>query len=346
MRRTTMRIPIRTDNKLLQRLLLLAALVIIMMGIHMAASILSVLLLALFLAIVLEPVVSLLCRTRLPRPLIVVLLGLVLLMALVYTLLKLVAALPEFNQMSMQMQGLLTRQLADSWLPLQSMGLSLTPEAAVSLVNPGQFLSLIARMLSGISSLFSAMLVIFLTVIFMLIEVPSLVAKCQKLFRATSPEMQMVRQGIASVSHYLALKTLISAVNGLAVWGVLSLLQVKFAFLWGVVAFLFNFIPVVGSMVASIPPLIQAFVFNGFSTGAAALAIILLINLLLGWVLEPYLFGRNLNMSTSVIIISLLVWEGLLGMTGVLLAVPLTMMLKLALEQVEGGKTLARLLEG
>lgn len=341
-----MRIPIRTDNQLLQRLLFLAALVIIMMGIHMAASILSMLLLALFLAIVLEPVVSMLCRTRLPRALIVVLLGLVLLLVLTYTLLKLVAALPEFNQMSMQMQGLLTRQLVDSRLPLQSLGLSLTPDAAVSLIDPGQFLTLIGRMLSRMSSLFSAGLIIFLTVIFMLIEVPSLVAKCQKLFRATSPEMKAVRQGITSVTHYLALKTLISVVNGLAVWGTLSLLQVKFAFIWGVVAFLFNFIPVVGSMVASIPPLIQAFVFNGFSTGAAALAMILLINLLLGWILEPYLFGRKLNLSVSVIIISLLVWEGLLGMTGVLLAVPLTMTLKLALEQSKSGKTFARLLEG
>ncbi|PWC11888.1 AI-2E family transporter [Brenneria corticis] len=341
-----MRTPLRTDNKLLQRMLLLAALTVVVIGAHMAASILSLLLLSLFLVIVLEPVVGVICRTGLPRPLVVTLLGLILLLALTYTLLMMVAALPEFNQMSMQMQWLLTRQLADSKLSLESMGLSVTPEAVVSLIDPGQFLSLIARMLNRISNLFSAALVVFLTVVFMLIEVPSLATKTQKLFRAASPEMQAVRSGIASVTHYLVLKTLISAANGLAVWGVLSLLQVKFAFIWGIIAFLFNFIPLIGSIVASLPPLIQAFVFNGFATGAAALVIILLINLLLGCVLEPYLFGRKLNMSVSVIMISLLVWGGILGMIGVLLAVPLTMTCKLTLEQINGGKRWARLMEG
>lgn len=341
-----MNIPPRAEDSLLRSLLLLAALTIVMIGINMAASALSLILLSLFLAIVLDPVVAFLCRSRLPRALVVVALGGVLLVVMLYVLLRMVAVLPELNQMSLQMRGVLTRQLAIGMAPLQELGLSLSPEAAVSLIDPGQFLALIARMLSHVSSLFSSGLVVFLTVIFMLIEVPVLVAKCQTLFRVASPGMQAVRRGMDSVTQYLMLKTLISVLNGLAIWGLLTLLQVKFAFIWGIVAFLLNFIPVIGSIVAAVPPIIQAFAFNDISTGMAALGAILAINLILGWVVDPYLCGRKLNLATSVVLISLLVWQGLLGLTGILLAVPLTMTLKLMLEQVDGGARWARLLEG
>lgn len=341
-----MKTPVFSDDMLLNRMLLLATLAIVMMGIHLAASILSIILLSLFLAIVLEPVVALLCRTRLPRPLIVVLLGGVLLMLLVYILLRMVAALPELNQMSLQMRSLLTRQLTVGMAPLQELGLTLSPEAAMSLIDPGQFLGLITRMLSHVSSFFSSALVVFLTVIFMLIEVPVLVAKIQRLFRAESSGMKAVLRGIDSVTQYLMLKTLMSVLNGVAIWVLLTILQVKFAFIWAVLAFLLNFIPVLGSILAAVPPIIQAFAFNGMSTGMAALAAFLVINLILGWIVDPYLCGRKLNIATSVVLISLLVWQGLLGLVGILLAVPLTMTLKLIIEQVDGGARWARLLEG
>ncbi len=337
-----MKTPVFSDDMLLNRMLLLAALAIVMMGIHLAASILSIILLSLFLAIVLEPVVALLFRTRLPRSLIVVLLGGVLLMLLVYVLLRMVAALPELNQMSLQMRSQLTVGMA----PLQELGLTLSPEAAMSLIDPGQFLGLITRMLSHVSNFFSSALVVFLTVIFMLIEVPVFVEKIQRLFRAESSGMKAVRRGIDSVTQYLMLKTLMSVLNGVAIWVLLTILQVKFAFIWAVLAFLLNFIPVLGSILAAVPPIIQAFAFNGMSTGMAALAAFLVINLILGWIVDPYLCGRKLNIATSVVLISLLVWQGLLGMIGILLAVPLTMTLKLIVEQLEGGARWARLLEG
>ncbi|WP_440864047.1 AI-2E family transporter [Symbiopectobacterium purcellii] len=345
-KQATMKTPVFSDDMLLNRMLLLAALAIVMMGIHLAASILSIILLSLFLAIVLEPVVALLCRTRLPRSLVVVLLGGVLLMLLVYVLLRMVAALPELNQMSLQMRSLLTRQLAVGMAPLQELGLTLSPEAAMSLIDPGQFLGLITRMLSNVSSFFSSTLVVFLTVIFMLIEVPVLVEKTQRLFRAESSGMKAVRRGIDSVTQYLMLKTLMSVLNGVATWVLLTILQVKFAFIWAVLAFLLNFIPALGSILAAVPPIIQAFAFNGMSPGMAALAAFLIINLILGWIVDPYLCGRKLNIATSVVLISLLVWQGLLGLIGILLAVPLTMTLKLIVEQVDGGARWARLLEG
>ncbi|MGL9750905.1 MAG: hypothetical protein ACR5LC_05655 [Symbiopectobacterium sp.] len=180
-----MKTPVFSDD-----MLLLAALAIVMMGIHLAASILSIILLSLFLAIVLDPVVALLCRTRLPRSLIVVLLDGVLLMLLVYVLLR----MPELNQMSLQMRSLLTRQLTVGMAPLQELGLTLSPEAAMSLIDPGQFLGLITRMLSHVSSFFSSALVVFLTVIFMLIMGCAL-HWCLRSFSVTHPIILAVMAG-------------------------------------------------------------------------------------------------------------------------------------------------------
>lgn len=323
---------------------LLACVVIVMAGVHLAASVIVPLLLALFLAIVLEPLIVLMVGSGLPRLACVALLSGGLLVALLFTLLKIMEALPELNQMSTQMRGLLSGPLSAGLAPLTHAGVQLTPDEVMTYFDPGQMLRMATRAVSRISDMLSSVLLVFLLVLFMLIEAPALAAKSQRLFAVSSPGMAAVRRGVGYAGYYLALKTLISLICGLVVWGALWLLNVKFAFIWGALACLLNFIPVIGSVLAALPPLIQAFIFNGIGTGVAVLLVFLVINLLLGCLLEPYIMGRKLNLSTSTVILSLVAWGGLLGMTGMLLAVPLTLSLKLALEQVHGGQKLAFLL--
>ncbi|HEY0207688.1 AI-2E family transporter [Acerihabitans sp.] len=320
---------------------LLACVVIVLAGIHLAAPVIVLLLLALFLAIVLEPLIALMTRFGLPRLAGVALLSGGLLLALLFTLLNIMDALPELTQMSGQMRGMLSGPLSAGLAPLARAGVTLTPDEVMTYFDPGQLLRMATRFVGRISDILSSVLVVFLMVLFMLIEVPALIAKSQRLLHVSSPGMAAMRQGIGFVGHYLALKTLVSLVSGLIIWGALLALQVKFAFIWGTLACLLNFIPVIGSVLAAIPPVIQAFIFNGAGTGAAVLLVFLALNLLLGCILEPYIIGRKLDMTTSTVIISLVVWDGLLGMTGVLLAVPLTLSLKLALEQTRGGRKLA-----
>lgn len=328
----------------LRSMVILACLVIVMLGIRLAASTIVVLLLALFLAIVLEPVIVLMSRLWLPRLAAIALLSAGLLITLLLTLMQIIGSLPELTQMSTQMHGLLTAHLGAGLEPLARLGLTLTPDELMALIDPGQMLRMATRTVGRISDILSAMLVVFLMVVFMLIEVPALTAKSQRLLHHSPAGLAAIRHGLSSVTHYLALKTLISLLIGLAVWGTLLILRIKFAFIWGVLAFLLNFIPVVGSVIAAIPPLVQTFVFNGIGTGALVLLAFVLINLLLGCLLDPYLIGRKLDLSTSTVVISLLVWGGLLGITGVLLAVPLTLSVKLTLEHISGGEKLAILL--
>ncbi|MFB5941363.1 AI-2E family transporter, partial [Citrobacter freundii] len=143
---------------------------------------------------------------------------------------------------------------------------------------------------------------------------------------------------------YLVLKTAISIVTGLVAWGMLAALDVRFAFVWGLLAFALNYIPNIGSVLAAIPPIAQVLVFSGLYDALVVLAGYLVINLVFGNILEPRIMGRGLGLSTLVVFLSLIFWGWLLGPVGMLLSVPLTIIVKIALEQTNGGQSIAVLL--
>lgn len=97
----------------------------------------------------------------------------------------------------------------------------------------------------------------------MLLEVPQLPEKLQQMMSRPVEGMAAIQRALDSVSHYLVLKTAISIVTGLVAWGMLAVLDVRFAFVWGLLAFALNYIPNIGSVLAALPPIIQVLVFNG-----------------------------------------------------------------------------------
>ena len=130
----------------------------------------------------------------------------------------------------------------------------------------------------------------------------------------------------------------------LIVTAVLMLIGLDYAILWGFIAFLFNFIPNIGSILAAVPAVILAFVqlgtFGVFEVGAVYLA----INLLIGSIIEPRLMGQGLGISTLVVFLSLIFWGWLLGPVGMLLSIPLTIMIKIMLNTGEKTRWLAILM--
>ncbi len=128
----------------------------------------------------------------------------------------------------------------------------------------------------------------------MLLEVPQLPGKFQQMMARPVEGMAAIQRAIDSVSHYLVLKTAISIITGLVAWAMLAALDVRFAFVWGLLAFALNYIPNIGSVLAAIPPIAQVLVFNGFYEALLVLAGYLLINLVFGNILEPRIMGRGL----------------------------------------------------
>ena len=120
--------------------------------------------------------------------------------------------------------------------------------------------------------------------------------------------------------------------TGFVIFLWLSILGVDYAVLWGLVAFLLNFIPTVGSFIAAVPAVLLALVQLGAFEAGLTLVGFVVVNLIMGNVLEPRWMGRGLNLSPLVVFVSLVLWGWVLGPVGMLLSIPLTIMLKIALE--------------
>ena len=138
------------------------------------------------------------------------------------------------------------------------------------------------------------------------------------------------------IGAYLGALFVISLVVGLLVWGALAWLGVEFAFTWGLLAFLFNFVPTLGAIVASIPPVLMAIVQHTpdlWPAAGVALAL-LTIHMLLGNLIAPKVYGDRLNLSPVVILLFLVFWCWLWGVVGALLAVPIAAAIQIALAQI------------
>ena len=140
------------------------------------------------------------------------------------------------------------------------------------------------------------------------------------------------RRFLRSVYRYLVIKTAASTATGLVVGVGLTFMGVDFAVLWGIVAGLLNFIPTIGSIIAAIPAVLIALMGIGIVEGLLVLGLFVAVNAIIGSIIEPRLMGRSLGLSPLVVLISLLIWGYVFGPIGMLLAVPLTMIAKLALD--------------
>lgn len=335
--------PIITLNGL-KIVIMLGMLVIILSGIRVAADIIVPFILALFIAVVLNPVAQRMVKLRIPRVIAVSLLIVIIVMLMVLLLAYLGTSLNELARTLPQYRSSLVIPLKNLEPWLQRAGIGVSVDELVKYIDPNAAMTLVTNLLAQLSNAMSSIFLLLLTVVFMLLEVPQLPNKLKQMMSRPIEGMAAIQRAIDSVSHYLVLKTAISIVTGLVAWGMLAALDVRFAFVWGLLAFALNYIPNIGSVLAAIPPIAQVLVFSGLYDALVVFAGYLVINLVFGNILEPRIMGRGLGLSTLVVFLSLIFWGWLLGPVGMLLSVPLTIIVKIALEQTNGGQSIAVLL--
>ena len=148
------------------------------------------------------------------------------------------------------------------------------------------------------------------------------------------------------IGQYLVVKVAISGTTGVLVWLALSVLRVEFALTWGALAFFLNFIPSIGSILASIPPILLAVVqyYPNAWTPILTAVVLLLIQMTMGNVIEPKIMGDNLNLSPVVILVSLIFFGWMWGMTGALLSVPIAAAIKIVCENIKALKPISILM--
>ena len=214
-------------------------------------------------------------------------------------------------------------------LPTSADGEAIHWQELVRQINPGQAMSVAAGMLNGIRSILTQSMLIVLLMLFLLLDLGGFL----KRLGLVSPSARAYLHDVAiSLKHYFVIKTAISLCTGVAAGLWCYVLGVDFALLWGFLAFLLNYIPSIGSILAAIPAVALSFVQLSSGAALAVAAGYVLINVVLGNLIEPRVMGRGLGLSTFVVFVSLVVWGWVLGPVGMLLSVPLTMVIKIALE--------------
>jgi AI-2 transport protein TqsA len=189
--------------------------------------------------------------------------------------------------------------------------------------------------LNGLGGVLTNTFFVFLTFVFILSEAAGFPNKLRALSKGSDADLSRYSEITAGVNRYLGIKTLTSLVTGLAITFWLMVQGVDFPVMWGVFAFLFNYIPNIGSIIAAVPAVMLALVQLGPVPAAFAGLGFLIVNTVMGSVIEPRVMGHKIGLSALVVFLSLAFWGWVLGPVGMLLSVPLTMAVKIAL----GGKT-------
>ncbi|MDA9923532.1 AI-2E family transporter [Verrucomicrobiales bacterium] len=191
----------------------------------------------------------------------------------------------------------------------------------------GQF-DVVNRFTSLATKSFFALIVM----IFVLAESNSYATKVRDVLHVSGPDLRRFQSISQDIQKYLGIKTAASAATGLLAMLTCIVFRVDFPLLWGLVAFLFNYVPAIGSIMAGVPPVILALILHGFWPAAGVMACYLAINVTIGNFIEPMLLGERFGLSTTIVVLSVLVWGYIWGPVGMLLAVPLTMMVKVMLD--------------
>ncbi|PKG39261.1 AI-2E family transporter [Psychromonas sp. Urea-02u-13] len=321
-----------------------AAIVISLAGIKIAAPIVVPFLLSLFVAIICNPAINLLAERKVPRGL-----AITLVIFFIFSLFIVLggvigssvsgfrSALPSYEaQLSNELDWII------GWMASHNVSISMTEVRGY--FDPSKIMGLVTSTLSGFSSVLGNIFLLLLTVVFMLSEGQGFAKKLHVAFDDSAETERRLDHFLTLVNRYMAIKTLISLATGLIIGFVLWLMGVDFFVLWALLAFLLNYIPNIGSIIAAVPAVILTFLQLGLMPATFVIGLFVSVNMIMGSVVEPKFMGRSLGLSTLVVFLSLIFWGWLLGMVGMLLSVPLTMIFKLALENSTEGRWFAILL--
>lgn len=326
-----------------------AGLVVLVAGMRAAAPILVPLVLAVFITVVNYPLLQFLRRLRVPTPVAVVAVVL-----LTFTFLGLIvligssslrdvgSVLPVYQERIKELEVMLLGALE----PLRERGLHVPDGRSLltDMTEPERLMDLLSGVVVRAAGFVSAAAIVILFTIFMLSEATGFPAKLRAALGRGDADLSRFAGAVQDIQRYLAIKTAISLVTGSLVAFWLWAIGVDFPLLWGMLAFMFNFVPNVGSLIAAIPAVLFALLILGPWSALLAAIGYLVVNISLGNLVEPHLMGRRFGLSTMVVVLSLVFWGWLWGPVGMLLSVPLTVVVRIGLEYTDDLRWLAVLL--
>ena len=318
-------------NRVPYFLIISACIVVVIAGLRLAEDIIKPVLVAIFVAMISLPLQNWLITKKIPSSL-----------AVVLTIVADLLVLTGFGFMvGGSVQGFATEYpkyqakfiaMAKSTIDwLNTLGLNISSTLVIDYLKDNVFNYTKTAFIQGFNFI-TTLVLFFLTLLFVLFEAAVFPAKLARAFghsiRATGRLDKIKRD----VQQYLIVKTLVSVATGILVGVSLKLIGLDFPVLWGLLAFLLNYIPSLGSIIAAVPPMLLALIQLGKGSALAVAIVFIVVNMVLGNLLEPHLMGRRLGLSALVVFLSLVFWGWVWGPAGMILSVPLTMLIKIMLE--------------
>ena len=324
-----------TDHRPGSRFLLVAAcLGVTIACLKLAAAILVPFVLACFLAVVTMPVMFWLRRRGVGEVTAIVLTVLLDVLVLGLLIALVAGSLGTLNVRLPTYAGALGLKLAELIAMLEARGLPASTYLNLDLLDPAHVLSWIGVVVQAVIAILKLTFLVGLILIFILAEATVLPYKFKAIVPGKRDGVGRMIGVMGEVKAYLWIKTLMSFGTGVGVGLFCWVMGVDFPVLMGLLAFALNFVPNIGSLLASIPALLLALVLHGPLRMALVGLGYMAVNGMFGNLIETHILGRRMGLSPLVVVLSLLFWSWLWGPVGALLAVPLTMVLKITLEHV------------
>ena len=327
--------------------MMLAAIVIVVYGMQAAKVILVPFIVAVFLALITVRPMLWLQSKRVPSIIAALLIVTMILMTLVLvgmilgtSIADFTAAIPGYQARLDTVVDGVVQFIARNFKDGEKV------ESLREIVNPGWAMGLVANILNGLKDVLTNIFLIIFTMIFILLEASTVQTKVEAAFGRTENALSSPGQYLQNLGRYLGIKTLVSAATGLCAGLLTWTIGLDFPLLWAMLAFLLNYVPTIGSIIAAVPAVLLALVQPELGPGAASATAIgfVAINIVFGNFIEPRLMGYGVGISPLVVFLGLVFWGWVFGPIGMLLSVPLTMTLKLPLESNERTRWIAILL--
>lgn len=313
--------------------IIIASLIIIIAGIMNAVTMVNAFLMSLFLSIICAQPIRWLKSKKVPQALsiFIVIFGITIIFVAFSDII--VRSLSSFSQKSPVYEQNLKEMEMAVFDFFKVKGIDISGIKDSNIFDVTKVLSFTTEFLSQIGSFMGNAFTIFFLMLFLLFEWDGFSLKMKVILKDSIKSFDYISRIEGNIRHYLSIKTLTSLLTGGLIWICLEILGLDYAIIWALVAFLLNYIPNIGSIIAAVPTVIFSLIQLGFSGAIWTSIIFVGVNMVVGNIIEPKVMGKGLGLSTYVVFISLLIWGFVLGTVGMFLSVPLTMAIKIALEQ-------------
>jgi len=318
-------------------LLILASIVIIVAGMRSISDTLNAVFMAALIAILCTPVQSRLRARGLSSGLALTLtlimiigIGILFVAFIGISTNQVIRKLPDYQVRIQQLEQ-------STWAELDRLGVSDQTVKAVESINLQSLIPFASSILGATFDSLGSVVLVFLILFYMLMDAPNIPKRMRVVLGADSHWLVKARLFIVSVQRYMLLKTVFGVVIAAIQTVFMLLMGVDFAVQWGVLAVITNYIPNVGFVLGLIPPVFVTLLEKGPAAAIVLIVVYSLINNVIENFVSPRFVGEELGISALFIFLSLIFWTWVLGAAGALLAVPLTVFVKIMLLDTNDG---------